>query len=640
MKRLLAVFAILAGCAMGQIETWRVDLSDPNTYLADGTVYMSRDSSGNLILKDQNTALTYLNDLVTSSGGITDHAMLTGLAGDDHTHYYNQNRLNTKLGTASTGYGASYIGSLPISGAIGGTTTIGAFISDTNINYPRPGKRAVVAKTNGQYSTIQSAISALSAAGGGTVDVAPGIYEEYIILDSNITINGAPGAILRWGGGYPPAVKVPILVTGCIIRGMQIESSNTSSGYPLVDVSSNSELTIVDCVIDGSSSYSNTKTLNVDGSAYVWQSRIISQRNPVYVTGNCEIYNSAIYTLESSSVTPVVQSTGNMILHGVFIDGLGTRYGIQIDGGTAYVYGSVIRRCAEDIYCTSGDIYSGGNVYHSETGTVIYQSEGTKKVMGLQVFRSVRGAQNAIEYRTNEGLIFYVNQDGDIWTSGSVESLDSVTAPLVKAMTFDTNTPSAGVTLSGTTLSADGSNAAIDIYITPKGTGAVNISKVDINSGAIDGTAIGSSSASTGKFSSLSVGTTTWLDYTAAAFTIESEWANQGCCLYSESAMGAAYYQLSLCPGTIVTQIRGEAYSEDPDDRCYINIVRRQYGDGSGWTAVVSGFQHQAGGAETYNCTDFTITEGYIYAIQVSPDVSYNYVILFSVGLETSLRGY
>ena len=43
-----------------------------------------------------------------------------------------------------------------------------------------------------------------------------------------------------------------------------------------------------------------------------------------------------------------------------------------------------------------------------------------------------------------------------------------------------------------------------NIAITPNGTGEVDISKVDIDSGAIDGTAIGANSASTGAFTTLS----------------------------------------------------------------------------------------------------------------------------------------
>jgi hypothetical protein len=84
-------------------------------------------------------------------------------------------------------------------------------------------------------------------------------------------------------------------------------------------------------------------------------------------------------------------------------------------------------------------------------------------------------------------------------------SVDNLTAgKTVKATTFDTDVAAAGVTLTGTTLAADGTDTNIDINITPKGTGEVNLAKVDIDGGAIDGTAIGAGSASTGAFTTLS----------------------------------------------------------------------------------------------------------------------------------------
>jgi hypothetical protein len=88
--------------------------------------------------------------------------------------------------------------------------------------------------------------------------------------------------------------------------------------------------------------------------------------------------------------------------------------------------------------------------------------------------------------------------------SGSTKkvSVDNLTkGRTVNALSFDTDVAAAGVTLSGTTLAADGTDANIDINITPKGTGEVNITKVDIDGGAIDGTPIGANSASTGAFS-------------------------------------------------------------------------------------------------------------------------------------------
>ena len=57
-------------------------------------------------------------------------------------------------------------------------------------------------------------------------------------------------------------------------------------------------------------------------------------------------------------------------------------------------------------------------------------------------------------------------------------------------------------------LSATGDDADIDITLTPKGTGEVNISKVDIDSGAIDGTTIGGATPAEGTFTNLTANTT------------------------------------------------------------------------------------------------------------------------------------
>jgi hypothetical protein len=88
-------------------------------------------------------------------------------------------------------------------------------------------------------------------------------------------------------------------------------------------------------------------------------------------------------------------------------------------------------------------------------------------------------------------------------------SIDNLTkGKTVLASSFDTDVAAAGVTLSGTTLAADGTDTNIDINITPKGTGEVNLPKVDIDAGAIDGTPIGANSASTGAFTTLSASST------------------------------------------------------------------------------------------------------------------------------------
>lgn len=52
----------------------------------------------------------------------------------------------------------------------------------------------------------------------------------------------------------------------------------------------------------------------------------------------------------------------------------------------------------------------------------------------------------------------------------------TVNSTTVNATTFDTNVAAAGVTLAGTTLAADGTDANINVTITPKGTGIVTTS--------------------------------------------------------------------------------------------------------------------------------------------------------------------
>ena len=77
---------------------------------------------------------------------------------------------------------------------------------------------------------------------------------------------------------------------------------------------------------------------------------------------------------------------------------------------------------------------------------------------------------------TGEVLIGNTGADPSFSATPSVTSL---TATTVYATTFDTNVAAAAVTLSGTTLSADGTDANIPITITPKGTEAVTIDGLD-----------------------------------------------------------------------------------------------------------------------------------------------------------------
>jgi len=75
---------------------------------------------------------------------------------------------------------------------------------------------------------------------------------------------------------------------------------------------------------------------------------------------------------------------------------------------------------------------------------------------------------------------WYVTAATGVWAtavSSSPYGVESPTYGTVYATTFDTNVAAAGVTLAGTTLAADGTDAAINITLTPKGTGSTVLGK-------------------------------------------------------------------------------------------------------------------------------------------------------------------
>lgn len=93
--------------------------------------------------------------------------------------------------------------------------------------------------------------------------------------------------------------------------------------------------------------------------------------------------------------------------------------------------------------------------------------EGTNSYLK---FTSTNGAEKIVASKLVEtGGTLNTNSIGEL-TSGNGVTIDGV---LIKDAAFDTNVAAAGVTLSGTTLAADGTDAAIPITITPKGVAGI-----------------------------------------------------------------------------------------------------------------------------------------------------------------------
>jgi len=168
-----------------------------------------------------------------------------------------------------------------------------------------------------------------------------------------------------------------------------------------------------------------------------------------------------------------------------------------------------------------------------------------------------------------------------------------------------------------------------NIAITPNGTGEVDISKVDIDSGAIDGTAIGANSASTGAFTTLSSsGNTTIGDASgdtttfnsaswtlANATTVSGTWANlgtvttadinggsiDGAVIGAASAAAGTFTNLTASGTTIsITDSNGSGVIDG------VNIGANSAGTGA-FTSVTTSGALTVGGNLTVNGTTTTI---------------------------------
>jgi hypothetical protein len=101
-------------------------------------------------------------------------------------------------------------------------------------------------------------------------------------------------------------------------------------------------------------------------------------------------------------------------------------------------------------------------------------------------------------------------------TAGRSVAASDITVTTALATTFDTNVAAAGMTMAGSSIVADGTDADITINITPKGTGAVALadailSRPTLKDYAVEGVAIGNAGATrtfdltTGNFFSVTI---------------------------------------------------------------------------------------------------------------------------------------
>ena len=141
---------------------------------------------------------------------------------------------------------------------------------------------------------------------------------------------------------------------------------------------------------------------------------------------------------------------------------------------------------------TNGNLVLAPNGTGSVSATKVAITGGTiTGITDLAIADGGTGASDASGARTNLGLgsIATQNSNNVTITGGAISgvtftgSFSGVTS--IESGTFATSAAAAGCNLNGNTLAADGTDTNIDINITPKGTGEVNVTNIDILSGKV-----------------------------------------------------------------------------------------------------------------------------------------------------------
>lgn len=182
--------------------------------------------------------------------------------------------------------------------------------------------------------------------------------------------------------------------------------------------------------------------------------------------------------------------------------GAGVPTALKIGTGSASVDNVRIDGNAISTLDENGDLVLAPNGTGAVSAAKVAITGGTiAGITDLAVADGGTGASDASGARINLGLGSIATQDSNNVniTGGSITgvtftgSFTGIT--LIESQAFHTVNGGNGLEIENTSIVAGGTSTDIDINITPKGTGEVNLPKVDIDGGAIDGTTVGATTA-------------------------------------------------------------------------------------------------------------------------------------------------
>lgn len=177
-----------------------------------------------------------------------------------------------------------------------------------------------------------------------------------------------------------------------------------------------------------------------------------------------KVVYSAVGVATALRVSTVAVASGNIQIAGNTISSL------DVDGDIVFAPNGTGEVVLPKVAITGGTISGITDLAIADGGTGASTASGARTNLGLGTLATQNANSVAITGGSISGVTF----------TGTFSGITSITSD-----SFSTSLAAANVTLSGTTLQAGGTDANVDINLTPKGTGEVNIPKVDIDSGSV-----------------------------------------------------------------------------------------------------------------------------------------------------------
>ena len=337
--------------------------------------------------------------------------------------------------------------------------------TDTNGNIaltPNGTGEVDISKVDIDSGTIDNAVigGATAAAGTFTAIVGESAAIDNITIDANTISSTNTNGDITLDPNGTGVIDIPA-ATKLQIRDNAINIHSSTDGQLDIDADAELEITAPIVDIDASTSVNISNDLKLDSDAAVLS---LGADGEVTLTHE---HNAGIQAKAADGFNLNLQ-TGHTSIEAADVIGKITFNAPNEAAGTdALLDGAAIEALAEDTFSSS--VNSTALVFKTNTSAA-----ATERMR--------------------------IKSDGVIQLGGSGSNV-TVTTNSTGDLTLNTNSG----TNSGVITIADGVNG--NIALTPNGTGEVDISKVDIDAGAIDGAVIGANSAAAGTFTTLSAST-------------------------------------------------------------------------------------------------------------------------------------